>query len=378
MAEKRDYYEVLGVDKSASPDEIKKAYRRLAKEHHPDANQGKADAEQKFKEINEAYQVLSDSDSKRKYDAYGHAAFDASAGYGGGGGYGGFGGFGDINLDDIFGSFFGGFGGSSRRSYSGAQPGRDLRYDLTITFEEAYSGVKKTIDVAKEERCEVCSGTGAKPGTEKKTCSACGGSGQMRQQKQTAFGNFVNVITCPTCGGEGSIVESPCEHCHGRGTKKKSKKLNITIPAGIDNGQALTLSGEGEPGKKGGPDGDLLIYIHVKPHKYLRRDGVDMYLDMTISYATAALGGDLEVPTLDGKIKYKIPEGTQSGTTFRLKDKGFKHLRTARRGDMFITTNIEVPKKLNDKQKKLLTEFEDSLSSKSYFERVKDAFSKGF
>lgn len=372
MAVKRDYYEVLEIDKNATQDEIKKSYRKLAKEHHPDTNQGNAESEQKFKEINEAYQVLSDPEAKNKYDNFGHAAFDQQAGYGGGS----YGGFGDINFEDIFGSFFGGgfggFGGNSRKS--NAQHGRDLRYDLSITFEEAYRGTKKTINVNKDTRCEVCNGTGAKPGHDRKTCSSCNGNGQIRQQKQTAFGNFVNVVTCPACGGEGSIVDSPCEACSGRGIKKSNKKLSITIPAGIDNGQALTLGGEGEPGRRQGTDGDLLIYINVRPHKYLKRSGADIYLDMTIPFSLAALGGELDVPTLDGKIRYKVPEGTQTGTTFRLKEKGFKHLRSQRKGDLYITTNVEIPKHLAEKQKKLLREFEQMTKSKSFFEKVKDSF----
>jgi molecular chaperone DnaJ len=378
LATKRDYYEVLGISKDASADDIKKAYRKLAKQYHPDTNKEDAQAEHKFKEVNEAYQILSDDGKRRQYDSYGHAAFDGTGGFSGGG-YGGFedvmGGFGDV-FDSLFG---GAFGRSSRKAYNGPQQGADLRYDMSITFEEAVFGCKKEIDLTKEEKCDECDGTGAQKGTQKKTCSVCGGSGQVRQQRTTAFGNFVNVTACSACGGEGTIIEKPCQKCRGKGTINKAKKLSITIPAGIDNGQALTLSGEGAPGKKGGPSGDLYIYITVKAHKYLQRDGFDLYLDMPVSFALAAMGGELEVPTLEGKIKYKIPEGTPTGTVFRLKEKGVKHLRSAKKGDMYVKVTVEVPKKLTDKQKDLLDQFEkiSMQKEKSFFERVKDAFGGG-
>lgn len=374
MATKRDYYEVLGVSKNATANDIKKAYRNLAKQYHPDTNKEDAQAEQKFKEINEAYQILNDEEKRRQYDSFGHAAFDGTGGFQGG--YGGFedmmGGFGDV-FDSLFG---GAFGRSSRRAYNGPQQGADLRYDMSITFEEAVFGCKKEIEILKEEKCYECEGTGAQKGTHKKTCDICGGSGQVRQQRSTAFGNFVNVTTCTACGGEGVIIEKPCSKCKGKGTVNRLKKLSVTIPAGIDDSQAMTLSGEGAPGKKGGEPGDLYIYISVKPHKYLHRDGFDLYLDMPVSFTVAAMGGDLEVPTLEGRVKYKIPEGTQTGTVFRLREKGVKHLRSTRKGDMFVKVTVEVPKKLTDKQKDLLEQFEkiNMQKEKSFFERVKDAF----
>jgi len=377
LAVKRDYYEVLGVSKSATAEDIKKAYRRLAKQYHPDTNKEDAQAEQKFKEVNEAYQVLGDEEKRRKYDSFGHAAFDGTGGMGQG-----FGGFEDImgGFGDIFDSFFGGgFGRQGRRANTGPQRGSDLRYDLSIAFEEAVFGCKKEVELVKEEKCPECEGSGAQKGTDKKTCATCGGTGQVRSQRSTAFGNFVNVTTCSVCGGEGFIIEKPCQKCKGKGSISRLKKISVNIPAGIDDGQALTLSGEGEIGKRGGSPGDLYIYISVKSHPYLQRDGYDLYLDMPVSFTLAAVGGDMEVPTLEGRVKYKIPEGTQTGTVFRLKEKGVRHLRSARKGDLFVKVTVEVPKKLNDRQKELLRQF-DSIASakeKSFFEKVKDAFGGG-
>ena len=373
---KRDYYEVLGVDKTATQEEIKKAYRQLAKKYHPDTNKDNSSSEAKFKEVNEAYQVLSDEQKKSQYDQLGHAAFDASAGYGGGGSGFNTSGFSGGGFGDIFESFFGGFGGSG---FSGSQRrgparGADLRYNMTITFEEAFFGTHKEIEITKDETCDICKGSGAEPGSKKKTCERCGGTGQVRQQTSTAFGNFVNVTTCPACHGEGSIIEKPCKACHGRGTQNKTKKLSIKIPEGIDNGQALTLSGEGEPGKAGGPSGDLYIYITVRPHKYLKREGANLYLDMPISFSLAALGGEIEVPTMTGKIKYTVPEGTQTGTVFRMKEKGMKYLRTNKSGDLYVKVNVEVPKKLTAEQKQLLERFTATANEKSFFDKVKDAF----
>ena len=367
MGVKRDYYEILGVDKNATADEIKRAYRKLAKQHHPDVCHDKDEATEKFKEVSEAYSVLCDDNKRAQYDQFGHAAFDGS----GGGGFGGFddfmGGFGDI-----FDSFFG--GGRSSRSRNGPVRGSDLRLDLKITFEEAAFGISKEVHVNKDVACDACGGTGAKKGTKPKTCATCGGTGQLRRTSSTAFGSFVNVVDCPDCGGKGTIIKDPCSDCGGRGILKKSKKLKIDIPAGIDNAQVITIRGEGGAGQRGGPTGDLLIYIFVDPHQYFKRDGYDLYLEMPVSFVDAALGVELTVPTLDGKAKYKMSEGTQTGTVFRLKDKGIQHLRSNRKGSLYVKIDVEVPKKLNEKQKELLREFDKAgkQKKKSFFERVKE------
>jgi len=368
LADKRDYYEILGVNKNATNDEIKKAYRKLAKQYHPDVNADKDSASDKFKEASEAYSVLSDDQKRKKYDTYGHAAFDQT---GGAGGFGGFGGFDDFmgGFGDIFDSFFGG-GRSTRRN--GPVRGADLRMELRITFEEAAFGVTKDIRLNKDEACSECSGTGAKKGTSPQNCSACGGTGQIRQQRNTAFGSFVNVVDCPECGGRGSIIKEPCPNCGGRGILTKQKTISVDIPAGIDNGQILTMRGVGAAGQRGGPSGDLQIYIYVQPHKQFTREGYDLYIDIPVSFVDAALGIDLTIPTLDGKAKLKMGEGTQTGTVFRLKDKGITHLHSSRKGSLYVKVNVEVPKKLSEKQKALLREF-DTLShkQKSFFERVK-------
>ena len=354
MAAKRDYYEVLGVDKSASNDEIKKAYRRLAKQYHPDVNsEDKEAASEKFKEASEAYGVLSDEKKRQQYDTFGHAAFDGSRGAGG------FGGFDDImngfGFGDIFESFFGG-GRSARRN--GPVHGADLRMEMRITFEEAAFGVSKEVSINKDVTCEACGGTGAKKGTQPVTCTACGGTGQIRQQHNSAFGSFVNVIDCPNCGGRGSIIKDPCEACGSRGIVNKPRTIKINIPAGIDNGQVITLRGEGAAGQRGGEPGDLQIFVAVAAHKHFKRDGYDLYLDMPVSFVEAALGAELSVPTLEGTAKLKMGAGTQPGTVFRMKDKGITHLRSSRKGSLFVRVNIIVPEKLTDKQKSLLREFD--------------------
>ena len=301
----KDYYETLGVDKNASAEEIKKAYRQLAKKYHPDMNKDDENAAQKFKEVNEAYQVLSDESKRAQYDQFGSAAFDGSAGAGAGGfDFSGFGGFGDI-FDTIF-------GGGRAAPRNGPKRGNDVEASITITFEEAAFGCKKEITVTRREKCDECNGSGAAPGSSVKTCPTCGGTGQVRREQRTMMGSFMNVSTCTTCNGEGTIKEHPCEKCRGTGRVGRSRTISVNIPAGIDNGQILTMSGQGDAGTKGGPAGDLMVYITVKPHKIFQRDGADLHMNMPISFAQAALGCELEVPTLDGKVRYTIPAGTQT------------------------------------------------------------------
>jgi len=379
MASKRDYYEILGLNKSASEAEIKSAYRKMAKQYHPDLNSGDEEAAHKFKEVNEAYQVLGDEKKKAQYDQFGHAAFD---GMGGGGGGAGFGGFDDFmggmgGFGDIFDSFFGG-GGGRRSNPNGPTRGNDLRYNMEISFEQAAFGLKKEVQIRRKEVCPSCTGTGAEKGTQKHTCSTCGGTGQVRQQRQTMLGNFVNVVPCSACGGTGEIIDSPCHECHGAGKVNKTRNITVDIPAGIDNGQVISLRGEGEAGTKGGGSGDLKIVIYVKPHKFFKRDGYDLFLDMPIDFVDAALGAELQVPTLDGKVKYKIPEGTQTGTTFRLRKKGIQHIRSSMMGDMYVKVTIETPKRLSEKQKELLKGFKEQSKNrgKTFFEQVKDSIKR--
>ena len=369
MAEqKRDYYEVLGVQKGATDAEIKKAYRKMAKENHPDLHPGDKDAEARFKEINEAYEVLSDSEKKARYDQFGFAGVDPS--YGGGGYGGGFDGsfdFGD--LGDIFGSFFGGGFGGGGRARSGPQRGESLRTRLTITFEEAAFGCEKEVSIDRVEQCETCKGTGAAPGTSPETCPACGGSGQVQQRRQTPMGVFATTGPCPRCGGTGKIIASTCKDCGGSGQVRRRKTLKVTIPAGIDNGQIISLRGQGSAGKNGGPAGDLQIVITVQPHQLFRRDGADVYCNAPITFTQAVLGGEMEIPTIDGKVKYDIPEGTQTGTTFRLKGKGIPNVNGRGRGDQFVTVYIETPRNLNREQKEALKKFSSTLKENNYEER---------
>ncbi len=370
MAEKRDYYEVLGVSKEASADEIKKAYRKLAKKYHPDMNPGNAEAEQKFKEANEAYDVLSDSDKKAKYDAYGHAAFDPAAGGGAGGGFGGFGGFGDVDLGDIFSSFFGGgSSGSSRRN--GPMRGEDINVRVTLSFEEAVFGVKKEISYNRVQKCSDCGGSGAEKGSTPKTCSACGGSGQVRVQQRTPLGFMQSTKQCDACHGRGKIIEKPCSGCRGTGYVKVTKKLDVNIPAGIDDGRVVALRGQGSDGRNGGPAGDLNIIVSVRPHSVFERDGYDIYCEVPITYAEATLGAEIEIPTLEGKQKYTIPEGTQTGTTFTLKQKGVQYVNSKARGDLHFTVTVEVPKNLSSEQKELLRKFAESCGESNYTRRTK-------
>lgn len=370
MAEqKRDYYDVLGVQKGATEAEIKKAYRKLAKENHPDLHPDDKAAEARFKEINEAYEVLSDSGKRSRYDQFGFAGVDPS--YGGGSGFGGgFDGsfdFGD--LGDIFGSFFGGGFGGGTRSRTGPQRGESLRTRLTITFEEAAFGCEKEVNLDRVEECEHCHGSGAAPGTSPETCSNCGGTGQVQQRRQTPMGVFATAGPCPRCGGKGKIISTPCKSCGGSGQVRQRKTLKVNIPAGIDNGQIVSLRGQGNAGKNGGPAGDLQIVITVQPHSLFQLDGNNIYFNAPITFTQAVLGGELEIPTIDGKVKYEIPEGTQTGTTFRLRGKGIPNVNGRGRGDQFVTVNIETPRNLNREQKEALRRFSESLKEQNYEER---------
>ena len=376
MAEKRDYYEILGVSRDADETELKKAYRKLAKQYHPDMNPNDKDAEAKFKEINEAYAVLSDPQKRKQYDMYGHSGLDGT----GFDGFSGFGGF-DFGFEDIFDTFFGGspFGRSTRRK-SGPRRGNDLKYSLEISFLEAAFGVTKEINVTRMQLCHVCGGSGSKPGTKPETCRHCNGTGQIRHVQATPFGQMVNMRTCEVCRGEGTIITNPCDECRGNGRVQKTSKISINVPAGIDNGQTISLRGEGEPGMMGGPPGDLYVSIRVKPHPLFKREGYDVICEIPITFTQAALGAELEIPTLEGTIKYNIPEGTQTGTVFRLKNKGIKHLRSNAKGDQLVRVNVEVPTKLSAKQKELLKQFAEISGDevfqqrKSFFDKMKDLF----
>lgn len=364
---KRDYYEVLGVDKNADEATIKKAYRTLAKKYHPDMNPGDKEAEAKFKEVNEAYDVLSDPDKKAKYDQYGHAAFDPSAG--GDAGFGGFGDFGGFDINDIFSSFFGGASGGSMRR-NGPVRGDDITVRLTISFEESVFGCKKEVSYNKIQKCADCSGTGAAKGSSPKTCSACGGSGQVRVQQRTPFGIMQTQKTCDACHGTGKIIENKCPNCRGTGFVRVPKKLEVNIPAGIDDGQQLSLRYQGSDGMNGGNAGDLYIIISVRPHSVFERDGDDLYCEVPITYAEATLGAEIEIPTLEGSMKYTIPEGTQTGTVFTLRNKGVTRVNSKVRGNLYITVVVEVPKNLTSEQKNLLEKFAASCGESNYSKRT--------
>ena len=380
LAEKRDYYEVLGVDKSASPDEIKKAYRKLAKKYHPDLNPGdKAkEAEEKFKEASEAYEILSDEEKKQRYDQFGHAGVDPNAGAGGYGGYGDFGGFG--RFEDIFSSFFGG-GGQSRRAPNAPQRGRDLRYSIDLTFEQACFGCEIELNVNRMETCDTCGGNGAEPGTSASTCSVCHGTGEVTTVQRTMFGNIQSSRPCSTCGGTGKVISTPCKSCRGDGILRKSRKVKVKVPAGIDDGQQVYVRGEGDAGLRGGASGDLVLNIRVRRHKLFVRQGYDILCDYPISFVQATLGAEVQVPTIDGKVSYTIPEGTQPGTVFRLRGKGVPKINSTQRGDQYVNIKVEIPKGLNDKQKGLLKNFDDNVDaskykqSKSFFDKMKELFS---
>ncbi|OCO98762.1 MULTISPECIES: molecular chaperone DnaJ [unclassified Ensifer] len=370
---KRDLYETLGVAKNADEKELKSAFRKLAMKYHPDKNPGDAAAEKTFKEINEAYEMLKDPQKRAAYDRYGHAAFE-QGGMGNGFGGGGAGGFSDI-FEDIFGEMMG--GGRQRRSSGGRERGADLRYNMEISLEEAFSGKTAQIRVPTSITCDACSGSGAKPGTSPKTCGTCHGSGRVR----AAQGFFSIERTCPTCGGRGQTISDPCGKCHGQGRVTEERTLSVNIPAGIEDGTRIRLSGEGEAGLRGGPAGDLYIFLSVRPHEFYQRDGADLYCSVPISMTTAALGGKFDVTTLDGtKSRVTVPEGTQAGKQFRLKGKGMPVLRSAQSGDLYIQIQIETPQKLTKRQRELLQEFEQISSkdnnpeSTGFFARMKDFF----
>lgn len=372
---------MLEVPKSASADEIKKAYRKLAKKYHPDLNPGdKAKAaEEKFKEASEAYEVLSDADKRQRYDQFGHAGVDPNMG--GGAGYGDFsGGFGG-GFEDIFDTFFGGGFGGGRRNANAPQRGRDIRQTIDLTFEEACFGVEREISVTHMTKCDTCHGSGAAPGTQPATCGTCGGSGQVRSVQRTPFGNFQSVRPCDTCGGSGKVIKEPCQTCRGEGKLRKTKKITVKIPAGIDNGQDVYLRGEGDAGSKGGQSGDLILSVRVKKHKLFTRQGNDIICDCPVTFVEATLGAELQVPTIDGKVAYHIPEGTQPDTVFRLKGKGVPKLHgNGQRGDQYVKIKVEIPKNLNEKQKSVLKQFDETVDmnkyreKKNFFDKMKDIF----
>lgn len=367
MADKRDYYEVLGLEKGADETAIKKAYRSLAKKYHPDMNPGDAEAEAKFKEVNEAYDVLSDPDKRAKYDQYGHAAFDPSMG--GGAGFGGFGDFGDFG--DIFSSFFGGgFGGSSSGNRRNAPVrGDDIGVRITISFEEAAFGIKRDISYARVQKCPDCDGSGAAAGSSAETCPDCGGTGQRRVTQRLGGMAFQSTVTCEKCKGAGKIIKNPCSNCRGTGYIRITRKLSVSIPAGIDDGERIALRGEGNEGRNGGPAGDLILIVSVRPHAFFERDGYNIYCEVPITVADATLGAEIEVPTLEGKQKYDIPEGTQPGTSFTLKSKGIPYVNSSRRGDLIFRVNVEIPRNLNEKQRDAMRAFAESCGEKNYAKR---------
>ena len=374
MAEqKRDYYEVLGVNRGVSDDELKKAYRKMAKQYHPDLHPGDKEAEAKFKECNEAYAVLSDADKRRAYDQFGHAGVDGQ-------GFSGFNGT-AVDLGDIFGSFFGGaFGGGGRRK-NGPVRGSDLRYNMSLEFMEAAFGVDKTITINKEDICSVCHGSGAAAGSQPETCPTCKGSGRIQQQMQTLFGMTMMTKDCPACNGRGTVIKNPCPNCHGRGRAVIKQELKVHIPAGVDTGDMLPIANEGEPGMRGGPNGTLYIQFRVKPHPILQRQGVNTYCEVPITFMQAALGADVNVVTIDGQQSVRVKEGTQPGDTLTLQGKGIPYKnRSGKRGDHTVRFSVEVPVKLSEDQKSKLRAFDSSLTEKNYqkrgsfFDRVKNMF----
>lgn len=372
MTEKRDYYDILGISRNASESEVKKAYRRLARQHHPDVNPGDHQADARFKEINEAYQVLSDPEKREIYDRYGHAGFEQ--GYGPD--FGDFGGF-----SDIFDMFFGGATRTRTRTRPAAERGSDLRYDVELTLEEAAHGVDHTFRVNRLEPCDTCNGSGAQPGTSPETCTMCHGQGQVRQQQQTILGMQIRITTCPRCHGEGRVLGSPCQDCGGQGRIRREVEKTVKIPAGVDTGLRIRLAGEGDAGLRGGARGDLYIFTHVAPHDVFERRGNDLWCEVAISFALAALGGVIEVPTIDDKAELEVAPGTQPGEVYALRGRGMPDPRGGRPGDLNVVLRIETPAKLTDEQKELLRKFAESRGEqikesegKGFFQRVKDAF----
>ena len=387
MAEKRDYYEVMGVPKNASEDEIKKTYRKLAKKYHPDLHPGDKEAEAKFKELNEAYEVLSDKDKRARYDQFGQAGVDPN--FGGGAGGSPF--TGNINIDDIFNSVFdgfgfggfGGFGGGRRANPNTPRRGSDSESTVNISFEEAAKGCVKTIDYEQIDECPECHGTGGQGGAAAKTCPQCNGSGQVRVSQRTPFGVVQTSRNCDRCGGSGRVIDNPCPACGGSGRTRKQKAIEISIPAGIDNEQVLNVTGKGNAGTNGGPSGDLHVFVSVRPHPIFERKGNDVWCEMPITFPQAALGAEVTVPTIDGRVSYQVHAGTQPGDVFKLKSLGIPKLGGRGRGDQYVRITVEVPKNLSQKQKDILKDFESSGEDKNYqkrksfFDKIKDAFGEG-
>lgn len=390
MAEKRDYYEVLGIGKNATDAEIKSAYRKLAKKYHPDLNPGDKEAEEKFKEVNEANDVLSDPQKRQRYDQFGFAGVDPNYAAANGGGAGGFGGgFGGVDLGDIFGDIFGGGfgggfsgfgGGSSTRTANVPRKGHDIQASVILTFEEAAHGCSKKITINRQDTCPDCGGTGAAKGTSPETCPDCGGRGYVVTQQRTPFGVMQSQQPCSHCGGRGTIIRNPCKTCRGTGKTAARKSLEINIPAGIDDDQNIALRGQGDAGSNGGPAGDVIVHVTVKADPMFERDGYDVTIHVPITFSQAVLGDDVEVPTVDGRIVQHIPEGTQSGTKFRLRGQGIQYLNGRGRGDQYVIVDVEIPKKLNRTQREALKAFEDSLKDdnyekrKGFFKNLKDRF----
>lgn len=370
---KRDFYEVLGVSRNASDSDLKQSFRRLARQYHPDVN-NEPDAEERFKEINEAYAVLSDSERRAAYDRYGHDGLKGM------GGMPDFSTMDFTDISDLFGDLFGfgGFGGSSRRRRNMPRRGADLQYRLDLTFEEAVFGAEKEIYITRDEECSICKGTRSEPGTSPAQCSVCNGSGEVRQARQTILGSMVQVTTCNNCNGQGEVIPSPCKACLGRGLERQKRKKMVDIPAGVNTGNQIRLAGEGQPGENGGPHGNLYIAINVKSHKYFKRRDDDILLDLDINIAQATLGADVEIPTVDGPVNLKIPTGTQPGKVLKLRGKGVPHLRSNRRGNQLVVINVEIPKRLNDEQRQLFEQLAENLGSevhpqeRSFFDWLKE------
>ena len=385
MADKRDYYEVLGVPKTASDDEIKSAYRKLAKKYHPDLNPGDKAAEEKFKEVGEAYEILSDKDKRARYDQFGHAGVDPNYGAGAGGGFGGgFGGGVDLGdlFGDLFGGGFGGFGGGRRANPNAPRKGGDIRVSLVLSFMEAVHGCTKTVSVNRQDTCPECGGTGAAKGTSPETCPDCHGSGYVTVQQRTPFGVMQSSQPCSRCGGKGKIIKSPCSKCHGSGKTSSTKRVEVKVPAGIDDDQSMRLTGLGDAGLNGGPSGDLIVIVTVRPDAMFERDRFDVHVTVPVTYSQAVLGAEVVVPTIDGKVQYTVPEGTQSGTTFRLRGKGIPYVGYKTRGDQYVTVVVETPTKLSKEQKELLRKFSESVGDdaqpkrKGFFDKLKEQLEK--